>query len=251
MKCYGLIGFPLSHSFSENYFTEKFIREGITDCTYDNFPLAHIGLLNRLITEKDNLCGLNVTIPYKEQVIPFLHSVEEEITHIGAVNTIKVIRNGSNFHLKGFNTDVHGFSASLRPFLKGHFKNALILGTGGASKAVAYVLKKMGIVVTYVSRAPKQPGHISYEQLTRQIISSSQVIVNASPVGMYPNIGSCPPIPYQYLTPDHVLFDLIYNPPETIFLAQGRKMGVAVINGTQMLHLQADKAWEIWNSNEF
>jgi shikimate dehydrogenase len=250
MKCYGLIGFPLSHSFSVKYFAEKFIREGIEDCVYENFPMEHIGLLSRLITERENLFGLNVTIPHKEMVIPFLNSMADEIADIGAVNTIKIIRQGNAIHLKGYNTDVYGFSSSFKPFMKEHFRNALILGTGGASKAAAYVLNTMGLTVTYVSRVPQQPGHISYDQLTPQIISSSQVIVNASPVGMYPAIDSCPAIPYEYLTAEHVLFDLIYNPLETKFLAQGRSKGAKIINGLQMLHLQADKSWEIWNSDK-
>jgi len=248
MKCYGLIGFPLSHSFSEKYFAEKFEREGIKNCTYSNFPIEHIGLLSRLIADNENLDGLNVTIPYKEQVIPFLDSVEGDITHIGAVNTIKIYRQGGIISLKGFNTDVYGFSVSLKPFLKDNYRNALILGTGGASKATAHALSEMGLSVTVVSRTPKNRKQISYEQVTPQIISMSQVVVNASPVGMYPNIDTCPDIPYEYLTPGHVLFDLIYNPPETKFLAKGKRMGAVVINGLQMLHLQADKAWEIWNS---
>jgi shikimate dehydrogenase len=248
MKCYGLIGFPLSHSFSGKYFAEKFKLEGLNDCTYSSFPIEHIGLLPRLIEENENLYGLNVTIPYKEQVIPFLDSVEDDIILIGAVNTIKIYRQGGIIRLKGFNTDVYGFSASLKPLVKENKGNALILGTGGASKAAAHVLSNMGFNITYVSRNPKRWNHISYGQITQQIIAMSRVIVNTSPVGMYPNIDTCPDIPYEYLTPDHVLFDLIYNPPETKFLSQGRSMGVKVINGLQMLHLQADKAWEIWNS---
>jgi shikimate dehydrogenase len=248
MKCYGLIGFPLSHSFSGKYFAEKFEREGIKNCIYSNYPIEHIGLLPRLISENGNLYGLNVTIPYKEQVIPFLDSVEDDVTHIGAVNTIKIYRQGGIIRLKGFNTDVYGFSASLKPFLKGSFRNALLFGTGGASKAAAHVLNEMGFNVTVVSRTPKSRNQISYEQVTPQLIVRSEVIVNASPIGMYPNIDSCPAIPYEYLTPGHVLFDLVYNPPETKFLAKGKVMGAVVINGMQMLHLQADKAWEIWNA---
>jgi shikimate dehydrogenase len=247
MKYYGLIGFPLSHSFSEKYFAEKFEREGIKDCLYSNFPIAEIGLLPRLIADNQYLCGLNITIPYKEQVIPFLDSVDDDIATIGAVNTVKIYREGGVIRLKGYNTDVFGFITTLKPALKDHFRDALILGTGGASKAVAYVLKELGFGITYVSRTPRNQSQISYSQVTPQIISRSRVIVNASPLGMYPDTHACPDIPYEYLTHDHVLFDLIYNPPETKFLAMGRKRGAVTINGLQMLHLQAEKAWEIWN----
>jgi shikimate dehydrogenase len=249
MKCYGLIGFPLSHSFSGKYFTEKFERESIKECIYNIFPIEHIGLLPRLIAENENLYGLNVTIPYKEQVIPFLNSVDDDIAYIGAVNTIKVYRQDGIVRLKGFNTDVYGFGASLKPLLKEHYRSALILGTGGASKAIAHVLNGLGFNITFVSRTPRNHNQISYTQVSPQIISMSKVIVNASPVGMYPNTDTCPDIPYEYLTPDHLLFDLIYNPSETKFLAIGRRMGAVVINGLQMLHLQAEKAWEIWNSD--
>jgi shikimate dehydrogenase len=248
MRCFGLIGFPLSHSFSAKYFAEKFERERLKDCTYSNFPLEQIGMLNQLIEKHENLIGLNVTIPYKQQVIPYLDSVEEEAAQIGAVNTIKIVRKDGRIHLKGYNTDAYGFRASLEPFIKEHFSKALILGTGGASKAVANVLNKMGIEVTYVSRKPGNPEHLSYKELTPAIMASCQVIVNASPSGMYPDIHACPAIPYECLTPGHVLYDLIYNPAETKLLALGRSKGASAINGLQMLHLQADRAWEIWNS---
>lgn len=248
MKCFGLIGFPLSHSFSAKYFAEKFEREGLTNCTYRNFPLEQIGLLNQLIQEHGDLIGLNVTIPYKEQVIPYLQSVDEEAAQIGAVNTIKIIRNQGGVHLRGFNTDAYGFQASLTPFIKDYFSKALILGTGGASKAVAYVLEKSGMEVTYVSRVPRIKGHLSYEELTPGMMASFQVIVNTSPSGMFPVTDACPAIPYESLTQWHVLYDLIYNPVETKFLTLGRLKGAVTINGLQMLHLQADKAWEIWNS---
>jgi shikimate dehydrogenase len=250
MKYYGLIGFPLSHSFSEKYFAEKFEREGIADCVYSNFPIEHIGLLPRLIAENENLYGLNITIPYKEQVIPFLDSIDDEIADLRAVNTIKIYRKSGATRLKGFNTDVYGFSASLKPVLKEHYRNALILGSGGASKAAAHVLSDLGFTITCVSRTPKSQNQISYKQLTPQIISISKVIVNASPVGMYPNINSCPDIPYEYLTNDHVLFDLIYNPAETKFLSMGKRMGATIINGLNMLHFQAEKAWKIWNTEQ-
>jgi shikimate dehydrogenase len=248
MKYYGLIGFPLSHSFSEKYFTDKFKREGIKDCVYRNFPLDDISSLPQLIAENENLVGLNVTIPYKEKVIQYLTAVDEEIQYIGAVNTIKINRTAKNTEIKGYNTDVYGFRSSIRPYLKEHYRNALILGTGGASKAVAYVLNNLGFQVTYVSRSPKSSDQISYTQVDKKIINEARVIVNTSPVGMYPHIDSCPDIPYEFLTPDHLLYDLIYNPVETRFLAQGRSMGAVTKNGLQMLHLQADKSWKIWNS---
>lgn len=248
MRGFGLIGFPLSHSFSAKYFAEKFERERLKDCTYNNFPLEQIGQLNQLIEQRDDLVGLNVTIPYKEQVIPYLQSVDEEAAQIGAVNTIKILRKDGNIHLKGYNTDAYGFRASLEPFVKKHFSKALILGTGGASKAVAHVLSKLGIEVTYVSRKPGKPEHLSYEELTPAVMASCQVIVNTSPAGMYPNTDASPAIPYECLTQGHVLYDLVYNPAETKFMALGRMKGASAINGLQMLHLQADKAWEIWNS---
>lgn len=248
MRCFGLIGFPLSHSFSAKYFADKFESERLTDCIYRNFPLEQIGLLNQLIEEHNDLIGLNVTIPYKEQVISYMQSIEEEAAQIGAVNTIKINRNRDGIHLRGYNTDAYGFQATLEPFVKKHFNRALILGTGGASKAVAYVLKRMGMEVIYVSRIPRIKGHLSYRELTPHVMASCQVIVNASPSGMYPDTNVCPAIPYEYLTPGHVLYDLIYNPVETKFLTLGREKGAVTINGLQMLHLQADKAWEIWNS---
>jgi shikimate dehydrogenase len=249
MKCYGLIGYPLTHSFSAGFFAEKFVRETITGCAYLNYPIEHIGLLPELISENKNLVGLNVTIPYKEQVIPYLDQVDSESAAIGAVNTIKIIRNKSKVHLLGFNTDAYGFGTSLKPLLKKHYNKALILGTGGASKAAAYVLSRMGLDITFVSRRPKVLNHIPYDQVTAEVMSSNKVIINTSPVGMYPDINSCPALPYEFLTPDHILFDMVYNPPETRFMAMGTKMGASVINGMQMLHLQAEKAWEIWNTD--
>jgi shikimate dehydrogenase len=249
MKCYGLIGYPLTHSFSARFFSEKFEREAITGCSYQNYPIEHIGLLPKLITEIGDLVGLNVTIPYKEQVIPYLDRVDTEIAAIGAVNTIKIIREKGKISLLGFNTDAYGFSASLKPLIRKHYNSALILGTGGASKAAWYVLNQLGFKVTFVSRRPKELNHISYDQVTADVIGKNRIIINTSPVGMYPNIDSCPALPYEFLTPDHVLFDMVYNPSETRFMAMGKKMGASVTNGMQMLHLQAEKAWEIWNAD--
>jgi shikimate dehydrogenase len=247
MKHFGLIGYPLSHSFSARFFAEKFQREGITDSLYQLFPIEEIKYLRGLILENVDLLGLNVTIPYKQQVIPLLHDLDDSIAQIGAVNTIKIYRNNNSIRLKGYNTDVYGFRLSLEPFIKKEFTNALILGSGGASRAAVYVLEGMGLKVTRVSRNPKNRGDISYEMITPEMMAVSSVIVNTSPVGMYPDINSFPYIPYEYLTSDHVLFDLIYNPEETKFMALGKSKGAKVMNGMQMLHLQAEKAWEIWN----
>jgi shikimate dehydrogenase len=248
MKCYGLIGFPLTHSFSQKYFTDKFEREGIIHCSYANYPIENIGFLPHLIAGNENLMGLNVTIPYKEQVIPYLDEVDDNIPLIGAVNTLKITRKSGKIHLKGYNTDVYGFSASLKPYLKEHYQKALILGTGGASKAAAFVLEGLGFEITWVSRNPKNDKQVSYARLTPELVAGARVIVNTSPLGMYPDTGSCPDIPYEAITPDHVLFDMIYNPPETKFMTLGGKQGAKVINGLKMLHLQAERSWKIWNS---
>jgi len=248
MKYYGLIGFPLSHSFSEKYFAEKFTREGIAGCSYVNYPMEHIGKLREWIIKQPELEGLNVTIPYKEKVLELLDELDNVAAGIGAVNTIKVLRKGGKLVLKGFNTDVYGFRTSLIPLLKPSYTRALILGTGGASKAVLYVLKNLGIDTTYVSRTGVDEKKLSYAQVTGEVVSKTSIIVNTSPVGMYPHIHECPDIPYEFLTPAHLLYDLIYNPVETRFLTNGRIMGASVTNGLQMLHLQAEKSWEIWNS---
>ncbi len=246
MRCFGLIGFPLSHSFSEKYFSEKFEREGITDCRYDAYPLEHIHLLKTLISTNPDLSGLNVTIPFKEQVISLLNETDPEAAEIGAVNTIRIFRQGGITWLQGFNTDAYGFRNAIRPFIHKSYDKAFVLGTGGSSKAVAFVLKNLGMNVIFVSRNPGLENHISYKELGT-VISYPSIIVNASPVGMYPNINSCPDIPYELLTPDHVLFDLVYNPTETLFLSKGKARGASIINGLQMLYLQAERSWEIWN----
>jgi shikimate dehydrogenase len=248
MKEYGLIGFPLSHSFSGKYFANKFKSEGIDDCVYHLFPLESLDRFPELLATHPDLWGLNVTIPYKEKIIPYLDSTEDSISAIGAVNTIKIIRNRGQLVLKGYNTDVYGFGESLKPFLKDHHQNALILGTGGASKAVLFVLEQLGIGMLSVSRTPRVKGQVSYEMLTRETLKKCTLIINTSPLGMYPDAGSCPAIPYEYITKDHILFDLVYNPEETLFMKQGKAMGATVLNGLKMLHLQAEKSWEIWNS---
>jgi len=199
-----------------------------------------------LLTNKPGLAGLNVTIPYKKQVIAYLDELDDEAQRVGAVNTIAFLKQGSRMYLKGYNTDIFGFRMSISPIIRPHFRKAIILGTGGASKAVAFVLESMGMDVSCVSRSPIGEKQISYEQLSREMIAHTQVIVNTSPVGMYPNIADCPRIPYEFLTPDHVLFDLIYNPSETRFLTRGKQQGAHIMNGLQMLHLQAERSWDIW-----
>ena len=242
MKQYGIIGYPLSHSFSKGYFSTKFEKENLNDCIFDTFPLNKIEEFNLICTKHPNFVGLNVTIPYKEQIIPFLDDLDTEAAKIGAVNTIKFI-NGKKI---GYNTDCFGFEMSLKPLLKTYHTHALILGTGGASKAVEYVLKKLGIEFQYVSRV-KSINAIAYNELDKNIIQHSTLIINTTPVGMYPKIDDAPAIPYQYLNSQHLLYDLVYNPDETLFLKQGKTQGAQTKNGLEMLYLQAEKSWNIWN----
>ena len=250
MNYYGLIGYPLTHSFSAQFFTEKFKREEI-DAEYLNFEIEDILEIRRVILFNQYLRGLNVTIPYKEKVIPFLHKMSPEAEKIGAVNTIKVDRLKGDmyfYELIGYNTDYIGFKKSLTPLIKPDIHNkALILGTGGASKAVAYALTSMGIDWIYVSRI-KGEGRISYDQLVSDIMSTYKLIVNTTPLGTYPNIENCPSIPYSMLTEEHLLYDLVYNPEETLFLRKGREQEAMIKNGKEMLVLQALEAWKIWNS---
>ncbi len=243
MKQFGLIGYPLSHSFSKGYFTEKFQKENIVDSKYDIFPLEKIEDFVELCNTHKNFVGLNVTIPYKEKIIPYLNELDETAANIGAVNTIKFI-NGKTI---GYNTDCYGFEMSLKPLLKQHHAQALILGTGGASKAVEYVLKKLGISLQYVSRY-KSEKTISYEEVNQLIIHHSKLIINTTPIGMYPNVNNAPDIPYNAITDNHLLYDLIYNPEETQFLKEGKLHGAQTKNGLEMLYLQAERSWQIWNS---
>ncbi|MFI5134447.1 MAG: shikimate dehydrogenase family protein [Chitinophagales bacterium] len=242
-KLFGLIGYPLAHSFSKKYFTEKFKKEKISDCLYENFPLHSIEEFPSLIESHPDLLGLNVTIPYKEQVISFLDELDETSGKIGAVNTIKI----SQGKLTGHNTDVYGFMNSIKDLLQPFHSSALILGTGGGAKAVAFGLMKMGIEFDFVSRNPDEK-ELRYEDLDEAVIHQYKIIINTTPVGMFPDIDSCPPIPYELLTSSHLLFDLIYNPDETLFLMKGKQQGATVKNGLEMLQLQAERSWEIWNS---
>lgn len=243
---YGLIGKKISHSFSADFFNKKFANEGINE-SYNLFPLPSIEELTALLDLHPDLKGLNVTIPYKEQVIPFLDDLSDEAKGMGAVNVIKITYENGKRHLKGFNSDAIGFKESVIPLLNDKIKKALVLGTGGASKAVAFVLKSLGIEVLFVSRTPDK-SQISYEDLTPEIIKDHLLIVNTTPLGMFPEINASPSIPYHLLTPQHICYDVIYNPSETEFLKKAASMGATVKNGLEMLRLQAIGAWEIWNS---
>ena len=242
MRHFGLIGYPLSHSFSQKYFRDKFHNESITDAVYTVFPLEKIEDFVGLCEREKDLAGLNVTIPYKEKIIPYLDELNEEAADAGAVNTIKF----TDGKMTGYNTDIYGFENSLVPMLKPHHTAALILGTGGASKAVACVLKKLKISFQYVSRK-RSHNNISYEDLNASIIVHSTLIINTTPVGMYPDIEIAPEIPYEFITDNHLLYDLVYNPVETLFLKKGMEKRAQTKNGLEMLYLQAEKSWEIWN----
>jgi shikimate dehydrogenase len=252
VRLFGLIGFPLTHSFSEKYFTDKFQRENISDASYRLFPLEKIESFPELVAGRREIRGLNVTIPYKEKIIPFLDELDETAKVVGAVNTIFISRLKSQVSsLKGYNTDAYGFRQSMKPFLTFAHERALLLGTGGASKAVEYVLKQIGIDCIFVSREKKNiPGKtiLTYEELNSYVINSCKLIVNCSPAGTFPNVNEFPQLPYESITAEHFLYDLIYNPAETEFLKRGKLQGAQTMNGLDMLKLQAEKAWEIWNA---
>jgi shikimate dehydrogenase len=247
MEKYGLIGYPLGHSFSKNYFNQKFEAENIDAC-YVNFEIPNIKELKSVIKENPELRGLNVTIPYKEQVIPLLDEIDDNAKEIGAVNVIQ-FKKGlfGKVKLKGFNSDIIGFKESISPLLGENHKKALILGTGGASKAVYHGLKQLGVEPTFVSRSKKNDC-LTYEEITPEVMNENTVIVNTTPLGMFPNINECPNIPYDLITPNHILYDLLYNPDETLFMNKGKSMGATVKNGLEMLLLQAFAGWNIWQS---
>jgi shikimate dehydrogenase len=242
MRLFGLLGYPLTHSFSQKYFTEKFQELGITDASYENFSIPDIQELNAILVSKNVLEGFNVTIPYKKAIIDFLDELSEPVKKMGACNCVKI----SAGKLKGYNTDIVGFHRSLLPFLKTHHKKALILGTGGASAAVEYVFQQLDIPYQFVSRLATSTA-MSYQDLTKEILGSHQLIINTTPLGMYPNVEACPEIPYKFITEQHHLFDLIYNPIETKFLWFGKQQGASIQNGYEMLILQAEESWRIWN----
>ena len=247
MEAYGLVGHPLGHSFSAGYFAEKFAREGI-DATYTNFDFPNIAQLSTLIAECPDLRGVNVTIPHKQAVIPLLNELSAEAQEIGAVNVVRIKHEADGtIRTKGYNSDVIGFVDSLRPLLQSHHRRALVLGSGGASKAVVYGLKKLGITPLYVSRT-KRDDALTYEELTPEVLAAHHVIVNCSPVGMYPHVDEAPRLPYHLLTPQHLCYDLVYNPLETAFMRKASEQGAVVKNGLEMLHLQAEAAWYYWKA---
>jgi shikimate dehydrogenase len=247
MRRFGLIGFPLGHSFSREYFTEKFASEKLSDAVYENFPLKDIEFFPELVSSLQDLKGLNVTIPHKTNIIRFLSSTDQDAANVGAVNVIKITEERDKKTLKGYNTDIYGFRESVVPFLKPHHNKALILGTGGSSLAVKYVLTKLGISFLNISRTASDVS-VSYNDLTDDLLRESTLVINTTPVGMYPDTENCPDINYSVLTRKHILYDLVYNPEKTKFLRKGEELGCTVIGGLNMLHLQAEKAWEIWNN---
>jgi shikimate dehydrogenase len=242
MRLFGLLGYPLTHSFSQKYFTEKFQHLGIDNASYENFSIPNIQELTSILDSKKGLEGFNITIPYKRAVINFLDELSEPVKKIGACNCVKI----TDGKLKGFNTDIVGFQKSLQPFLKPIHQKALILGTGGASAAVAYVFQQLNISYQFVSRNASEDA-ICYQDLTKDMLDSHQLIINTTPLGMYPNVDACPEIPFQFISEQHHLFDLIYNPIETKFLKLGKQNGASIQNGYEMLILQAEESWRIWN----
>jgi shikimate dehydrogenase len=244
MPLYGLIGYPLTHSFSKKYFTEKFEREKIDDCSYELFPMVSLDELPKLISSHPLLAGLNVTIPYKQKVLSMLDDREAIPAKVDACNCIRI----QPGRLTGFNTDIIGFEKSLQPLLKPHHTHALVLGNGGASAAVQYVLQQLGITYRVVSRAIHGNSSLTYTELDRNILEQHTLIINTTPLGMHPHTDTCPELPYQYLSHKHLLYDLVYNPTKTLFLQKGEERGAAIKNGEEMLILQAEESWRIWNS---
>ena len=248
MRKFGLIGYPLGHSFSKQYFSDKFIREKINDCSYENYPILDITQIKDIIDSEPELCGLNVTIPYKTEVIRFLDYIAKEVEEIGAVNVIKIKKAKNKTLLYGYNSDFVGVSDSLKQYIDDDIKQVLILGTGGASKAVCYALKNAGLTVQFVSRE-KKAGALTYLELTSEILTTTQLIGNTTPLGMFPNTESLPDIDYKCLNYGHVLFDLVYNPEITTFLRKGIERGCTIVTGSKMLSSQAERAWQIWNDD--
>lgn len=246
MRRYGLIGYPLSHSFSKKFFEDKFRRENIHGCAYELFPIASIDELPDVLAKHPDLHGLNVTIPYKQSVIPFLHSTEHLPAGLNACNCIRI----DEGKLSGYNTDVVGFEQSFAPLLQPHHRRALVLGSGGAALAVSWCLSKLDIDHTIVSRRAESGFFLSYRDVNEKIIEQNHIIINTTPLGMYPKTDECPPLPYHALTPSHYLFDLVYNPAKTEFLKKGEERGAIIKNGGDMLEIQAEESWKIWNDSE-
>ena len=247
MQKYGLVGYPLSHSFSRRFFTD-FFEKNVLEATYLNFELSNLSQLPATLVEHPELVGFNVTIPYKEAILPYLDCIDPQASDIKAVNTVRINRSGGKIELTGFNTDLIGFNDSLLPLLRPHHTKALVLGTGGASKAVVHVLHNLSISVQSVSREAKEGISISYGQLTRELIEQHTIVVNTTPLGTYPKTEGYPEIPYEYLSDKHLLYDLVYNPPVTRFLQRGADRGATTKNGREMLELQAMAAWRTWNA---
>ena len=243
MRLFGLIGYPLSHSFSKKYFTEKFEKEGITECCYDLFPIKTIDELLLLIRNNPELEGLNITIPYKKQVLSFLDASNIP-DGLDACNCINI----TDGKLVGYNTDVNGFEKSLKPLLKSYHKNALVLGNGGATAAVIFVLEKLGITFEIVSRKLHDGAVLTYKNINKKVMADNTLIINTTPLGMYPDTATCPDIPYESISNKHLLYDLVYNPDKTLFLQKGEEKGATIKNGEEMLILQAEESWRIWNS---
>jgi len=248
MRKFGLIGYPLGHSFSAKYFCVKFAREGIMDCSYENYPLETLDGFREMISGNTEICGLNVTIPHKTEIIKYIDEAEPEIKEIGAVNVLKIKREGGKTIISGFNSDITGIEASLLPYQKEGIGKALILGTGGSSKAVAFTLQKTGTEITFVSRTRKE-NCLAYTDLTEEILADTGLIINTTPLGMFPDTESLPDIDYNILNEKHILFDLVYNPEITAFLKKGKERGCRIITGLSMLHAQAERSWEIWNDD--
>ena len=244
----GLIGFPLGHSFSKNYYLQKFKDENIQHVDYDLYAIEDIQTFYDIFKDDESYKGFNVTIPHKQNVLKYIDVLSDEAKEINAVNCITIHRDGKNIKLKGYNTDAFGFRNSLEPLLQPHHSKALVLGNGGAAKAVFYSLKKLNIPFKTVSRS-KENGDLTYDELSKEIIQDYKIIINCSPVGTFPNVDQCPDIPYEALSAEHLLYDLIYNPEETLFLKKGKEKDTIIKNGYEMLILQAEKNWEIWKSN--
>lgn len=249
MRTYGIIGFPLLHSHSPSYFTEKFIKQKIVNTQYLAFPLEDIEELPELLKSQTSICGLNVTIPHKESVIHYLDSIDSAAKFIGAVNTILINRSENDYQLVGYNTDAYGFTTHFQAEIQTIPDKALILGSGGASKAVKYSLTTMGIDSIIVSRNPTDSSQIRYKDITKEILISHKLIINTTPLGMYPEINDCPDLPYHFLNEENILYDLVYNPFETLFLKKGKEQGSRIFNGKRMFELQAEESWEIWNKH--
>jgi shikimate dehydrogenase len=248
MRKFGLIGYPLSHSFSKKYFSDKFNKENIEGCSYENYPMTDISQLLQLISADRLIAGLNVTIPYKSAVIDYISSLEDEAAEIGAVNVLKIKWTGDRSEIKGFNSDVTGIRETIIPLMTTSVREALVLGTGGAAKAAFHVLTKLSVKCTLISRTPK-PGCLTYSDIDRKLIDRIQLIINTTPLGTYPNVNIRPQLDYSILDKRHLLFDMVYNPEITSFLREGQERGCTTVNGMKMLISQAERSWEIWNDD--